>query len=172
MTAVPSEKQHEEQTQLVFRGGARASSVLYVGAVALVSLGWAVFGFVRGYAPFGRHAPGITAVLGIGCVLYAFDVWRRGLFVEPGGVKIVRPWRLRALRISWHEIARFEMQTAPGRRPVSLIRASDQRRIPVPTFPKPRKDISEYATLPAKVQGQVDELNRLLEQHSSRVGAG
>jgi hypothetical protein len=57
-----------------------------------------------------------------------------GLFVEAAGIRIVRPWRLHALSIDWSDVARFEMQTGAGRWPVSLIRLSDQRRIPIPTY--------------------------------------
>jgi hypothetical protein len=155
----------------VFRAPGRISSILFFCALGLVCSGLAVYGFSKGYAPLGSHSPGAAAALAAGSVVYACDLWRRGLFVEARGIKLVRPWRLHAVHVDWDDIARFEMHTAAGQWPVSLIRASDQRRIPVPTFSKPRKDISGYATLPVKVQAQVDELNGLLEQHVNTLDA-
>jgi hypothetical protein len=158
MAAVVQQGQVNVPTRTAYRAAGRLGQAVFFGAFALL---------FAGFAAFGSQSPGAAAVLAAGSALYACDVWRRGLFVEAGGVRIVRPWRLRSVRIDWQDIARFEMRTGPGQWPVVLIRASDQRRIPVPTFPRPRKDISGYETLPLKVQAQVDELNRLLEQHAA-----
>jgi len=124
--------------------------------------------FFLGAALFGSQNPGLAAVLAVLFLLAAYATWRRGLFVGPAGVGIVRPWRLHALRVEWRDVDRFEMRSGAGQSPVNLIHASDQRAIAVPIFPKPRRslDTPRYRSLRAKVQAQVDELNLLREQFS------
>jgi hypothetical protein len=158
-SALTKQDQSVKLDRTAFGTTARIFSVLFFGAFAVLFTGFAVF---------GSQSPGAAAVLAAGSAVYAYDLQRRGLFVEADGVRIVQPWRRHPLRFAWHDIAGFEMQTRPGQWPVVLISNSDQRRIPVPTFSKPRKDLDtpERYGMRKKVQAQIDELNRLLEQHS------
>jgi hypothetical protein len=144
----------------VFRGRGRSFQILFFGAFAA---------FFLGAALFGSQSPGLAGGVALFCCLFVCNALRQGLFVEAAGVRIVRPWRLRALRFEWDDIDRFELRTGAGQSPVNLICMSDQRAIAVPTFPKPRRslDTPRYQSLRAKVQAQVDELNLLRKQHSA-----
>jgi hypothetical protein len=130
----------------------------------------AVFGFLKGYAPFGGHSPVACAVFAAASAAAAISGRGQGLYVEDAGVRLVRPFRPRALTVVWHDIVKFGLRIDRGIAPVNLIRASDQRVIAVPTFPRPRNAIDpginpRYAGLRAKVEAQVDDLNALLDEH-------
>ena len=137
-------------------------------AISLFFFGFAVFFLSAAF--WGHQNPGLAAVEGVLFFAFGCVSWRRGLFLEQTGVKIVRPLRLRPLRVQWHDIARFELRAGSGQSPVNLIRASDGCAIGVPTFPRPRGNYDDprYAKLRARAQAQVDELNRLLEQRSNQ----
>jgi len=108
----------------------------------------------------------VIGVLLLGCSLAS---WRRALLVDADGVRVVRPFRPRALDVAWNDIAKFELVESPRHEPVALVRASDQRVICLPTFPKYRGfyDDPKHKDQRAKAQAQVDELNRLLGEHST-----
>lgn len=91
--------------------------------------------FFLGAAIFGSRAPGLAGVLAVLFAIVTADVWRRGLYEEPTGVKIILGGRLTPRRIQWSDIERFEVQLGAGQSPVTLIRAPDHQPIAVPTFP-------------------------------------
>jgi len=147
----------------VFRPPYRNAMALFFAAFAVLFL-YATVSLSKNNA--------LAGVLALFCFVSTYAAWRRGLYAEAAGVRIVRPWRLHALRVEWRDIDRFEARSGAGQFPVTLIRVSDQRAIAIPTFPRPRKAIDpsvnpRYKGLCAKVQAQVDELNLLREQHSS-----
>jgi hypothetical protein len=127
--------------------------------------------FWLGAAIFGSQSPGLAAVFALGSFAATVHYSRRGLCVESAGVRlIVSPW-LKARRIQWPDIDRFEVRYGVGKAPVTLIRRSDEQPIAVPTFPRPgrldatdttRAFVRKYR---AKVESQVDELNQLLAEH-------
>jgi hypothetical protein len=126
--------------------------------------------FFVGVALFGSQSPGLGWVLAALSGVCTYAAFRRGLSIERSGVRIIRPWRLHDLTVEWNDIASFEMQTGQGQSPLSLIRASDQRKIPIPVFPKPRNAIDpevnpRYAKYHAKVNALVDELNARAAVH-------
>jgi hypothetical protein len=130
----------------------------------------AVFGgftlFFVGAAIFGSQSPGLAAVLAVLFGACTANTWRQGLYTDPTGVRIVLPGRLKARRIAWSDIDRFEVRSGAGQSPVTLIRAPDHEPVAVPTFPRPRKPVPpNWKKYHAKVQGQVDELNQLLAQY-------
>jgi hypothetical protein len=167
LAPVTAEADCAVSNRVVSRRRVKTVSTLIWGALTFSLCLLAVFGFVKGYPTWGRHSPGFAAILGVIALLNTYDGWRRGIYIEAAGVKIVRPWRPHAIRVDWQDIARFEMQTTGGW-PVILVRGSDQRRIPVPTFPRPSKslDSPDRRNLRDKVEMYVNELNLLLEQHS------
>jgi hypothetical protein len=123
--------------------------------------------FFLGAASFGSQAPGLAGVLAVLCAVWTADLWRRGLYAEPWGVKIILAGRLVPRRFEWSDIDRFEARFAAGQSPVTLIRAPDQQPIAVPTFARLRSSRGPQIRnkYRAKVQAQVDELNQLLAQH-------
>jgi len=98
-------------------------------------------------------------------------VWRGGFFASPSGVRMVRTPGImifmfpRTLRLSWHEVDRFEFR--PGGRASyfgNLIRASDERAFPIDGVVYPRDEHSRlYARLHAPAQRRLDELNTMLQ---------
>jgi hypothetical protein len=134
--------------------------------------------FFAGVGLFGSQNPALGWVLAaFGCVC-TYAAFRRGLAIEHSGVRIIRPWRIHDLSVRWDDIASFEMQTGQGQSPLSLVRASDQRRIPIPVFPKPRNAINpevnpRYLKYHAKIKALVDELNATADaqRHSPELAS-
>jgi hypothetical protein len=127
--------------------------------------------FFLGVALFGSQNPGLAGIIALLSGVVTADTWRHGLYVEPTGVKLVSPGRLRPRRIPWSEIERFEAHLVARKYPVTLIRAPDHQPINVPTFPRirnptPPQIMKKYRV---RLQRQVDELNALLAAH--RVNA-
>lgn len=122
--------------------------------------------FFLGAALFGSQDPRLAGVIALFVGVFTADIWRRGLYTEPMGVKLISPGHLTPRRIPWSEIERFEAHLVTGESPVTLIRAPDHQPIAVPTFPRLRKppppQMKKYRV---KLQNQVDELNQLLAQH-------
>jgi hypothetical protein len=126
--------------------------------------------FFLGAALVGSQDPWLAGVIALFLGVFTADLWRRGLYAEPTGVKLISAGRLTPRRIPWSEIERFEAHLVAGQSPVTLIRAPDHQPIAVPTFPRLRKppppQMKKYRI---KLQNQVDELNAALEAH--RVNA-
>ena len=136
----------------------RTARVVYFAAFTAFFIGWAIF---------GSQAPGLAGVLAVLCAGCTADAWRRGIYAEPTGVKIILGGRPTPRRIAWSDIDRFEARFEAGQSPVTLIRAPDQQPIAVQTFARLRSPRGPQIRKKyrAKVQRQVDELNQLLSQH-------
>ncbi len=153
-------------------GGAPAKRVWRPPArtALLVIFGVSTVGFSCA-AIFGSQNPGLAGIIALLAAGFTVSVWRQALYIEPTGVKLVLPARLRPHRIEWSDIEKFEVRLGVGQSPVTLIRASDQRPIAVPTYPRLRKPVPPGAKkYRVKVQRQVDELNALLETHRGQRG--
>jgi hypothetical protein len=129
--------------------------------------------FFLGAALFGSQNPGLAGIIALLSGVFTVNLLRQGLYVEPTGVKLVSPRRLRPRRIPWSEIERFEAHLVARKPPVTLIRAPDHQPIAVPTFPRlrnpPPSQMNKYRV---RLQRQVDELNALLAAHRYAVADG
>lgn len=125
--------------------------------------------FFLGAAIFGSQSPGLAAALAAFFGAWTASIWRQGLYVESTGVRIILPGRLKARRITWAHIDRFEVRYGVGKSPVTLIRAPNEEDVRIPTFPVPRRaDLGEdprFSGYRARVEGQVNELNQLMAHH-------
>jgi hypothetical protein len=126
-------------------------------AVALMALGFAIFAVA---SKNGHVVGGLAAVV----TLYgSVRLWRMGARVEREAVTIVG--YLTSRRLPWSDIERFEVRPN-GQWPYAgfLIRRSSSRPLLISALTAPPRPKSRLEDGRRRVQGAIDELNRLLEE--------
>ncbi len=147
---------------LVFRRRARTSTMLFFGAMSIF---WVVETVTI------HKNKGFVGAIALLSLWTGWTAFREGLFAGPSGVRLARSPGIgilsfiRTVRVPWSDIDRFEFR--PGGRAsyfAQLIRASDQRAIPIPFIGYPRDEYSRfYAKWHATAEAQMDQLNGLLQ---------